>query len=167
MYFFVYLFPLCTTLFTGKSGDDAMLLVSVPAAYIIFAINCVHLKNKGASKYFKSGGVTDFVQFIAFNGLCIVKFTGMEEGVIFIPELKVLIMTTGFIKLLFFIRIFESYGFLVQMIFYCISDLIPFIIAWLTFLIIFSICFIVLKMEIDEEVDGNAQGMNYFGKTLL
>ena len=53
------------------------------------------------------------------------------------------------------------------MIFYCVSDLIPFMIAWITFLIIFSICFVVLKMEIDEEVEDNAQGMNYFGKTLL
>jgi len=167
MYFFVYLFPLCTTLFTGKGGDDAMLLISVPASFIVFAVNCVHLKTKGASKYFKSGGVIDFINFFAFNGLLIVKLTGMEEGVIFIPELKVLMMTTGFMKLLFFIRIFERYGFLVQMIFYCVSDLIPFIIAWLTFLIIFSICFIVLNMEIDEEVDGSAQGMNYFLKTLL
>ena len=168
MYFFVYLFPLCTTLFTGTAGDDAMLLISVPAAYIVFLINLVHLSEKGSKKYFgDSNGITDFIQFIAFNGLILVKFTGMEEGTIFIPELKVLIMTTGFIKLLFFIRIFEKFGFLVQMIFYCVVDLGPFIIAWMAFLLIFSICFVVLKMEIDEEIEEGAQGLNTFFKTLL
>jgi hypothetical protein len=90
-----------------------------------------------------------------------------DEGTIFknsIPELKVLIMTTGFIKLLFFIRIFEKFGFLVQMIFYCVVDLGPFIIAWMTFLLIFSICFVVLKMEIDEEIAEATedQGFNNF-----
>jgi len=168
MYFFVYLFPLCTTLFTGAAGDDAMLIISVPAAYIIFLINLVHLNEKGTKKYFgDSNGITDFIQFIAFNGLILVKFTGMEEGTIFIPELKVLIMTTGFIKLLFFIRIFEKFGFLVQMIFYCVVDLGPFIIAWMAFLLIFSICFVILRMEIDEEIDEGAQALNYFEQTVL
>ena len=63
-------------------------------------------------------------------------------------------------KLLFFVRIFEDYGFLVQMILLCVLDLIPFIISYIIFLFIFTICFVVLKMEIDEEVAG-AEGLSY------
>ena len=98
-----------------------MLLISVPASFIVFAVNCVHLKTKGASKYFKSGGVIDFINFFAFNGLLIVKLTGMEEGVIFIPELKVLMMTTGFMKLLFFIRIFAYLSHYLLHMLYCVK----------------------------------------------
>ena len=49
---------------------------------------------------------------------------------------------------------------------YCVIDLIPFIMSYMIFLFIFSICFVVLNMEIDGEVDG-AEGLNYFMKTLL
>ena len=69
-------------------------------------------------------------------------------------------------KLLFFIRIFEAYGFLVQMIIYCVIDLIPFIMSYMIFLVVFSLCFVVLEMEIDPDVAA-IQGPNYFAKMFL
>jgi hypothetical protein len=72
----------------------------------------------------------------------------------------------AFMKVLFFVRIFENYGFLVQMIKFCIADLIPFIVCFITFLFVFSICFIVLNMEIDPEVS-DAAGISFFQKTML
>lgn len=47
------------------------------------------------------------------------------------------------------------------MIVLCVTDLIPFIISYIVFLVIFSICFVVLRMEIDPEVV-EAEGLNYF-----
>lgn len=82
------------------------------------------------------------------------------------PELKLLLIIIAFIKLLFFIRIFEDFGFLVQMILLCVYDLIPFIISYLIFLILFTVCFVVLDMEIDPEVE-EAENMTYFQKMLL
>ena len=102
MYFFLFLFPLCFTLFTGKEGDDAMLLISAIPAIILFAIELIHLRNKGPLIYFKGGGYVDFFNFFAFCGLVIIKFSGNEGTVIFMPELKLMLMTTSFIKLLFF-----------------------------------------------------------------
>jgi hypothetical protein len=46
------------------------------------------------------------------------------------------------------------------MILLCVLDLIPFIISYFIFLIIFTVCFVVLKMEIDPEVAG-AEGLSY------
>ena len=66
----------------------------------------------------------------------------------------------------FFVRIFEEYGFLVQMVIFVIQSLIPFGIVYLIFVVIFSICNFVLKMDISEEED-EAQKFNYFEKTLL
>ena len=71
---------------------------------------------------------------------------------LYMPELKLLLIILAFMKLLFFVRIFEQFGFLVQMIILCVVDLIPFIVSYLIFLALFSVCFVVLKMEIDPEV---------------
>ena len=57
------------------------------------------------------------------------------------------------------VRIFDDYGFLVQMIMYCVRDLAPFMVAYFTLVLIFSICFTVLGTEIDAEVvDAGADG---------
>jgi len=65
--------------------------------------------------------------------------------------LRLLLLTLTMIKLLFFVRIFEEYGFLVSMIQYCIADLIPFLVTYLLFLIITSMVYTVLKAEPDPE----------------
>ena len=77
------------------------------------------------------------------------------------PVAKLVLILLSFMKLLFFMRIYEEYGFLVQMILLCVLDLIPFITSYMIFLIVFTVCFVVLKMEIDPEVD-EAQHMTYF-----
>jgi hypothetical protein len=84
----------------------------------------------------------------------------------YMPETKLVLIILSFMKLLFFVRIFEEYGFLVQMILLCVLDLIPFIVSYVLFLMIFTICFVVLKMEIDPEV-ADAQGMSYTQKMFL
>ena len=52
------------------------------------------------------------------------------------------------------------------MILLCVLDLIPFIVSYVIFLFIFTICFVVLKMEIDPEV-ADAEGMSYNQKMFL
>ena len=103
---------MCLTLFLGGSGNNAMLLISALPSYILFAIEIIRLRDQGFTKYFGSGGITDFLNFFAFNGLLIIKFSGMESNLVFVPEIKVMMMITGFLKLLFFVRIFEDFGFL-------------------------------------------------------
>ena len=82
------------------------------------------------------------------------------------PETKMLLILLAFMKLLFFMRIFENFGFLVQMILLCVLDLFPFIISYMIFLIVFTVIFVVLKMEIDPEVD-RVENLTYYQKMLL
>jgi hypothetical protein len=44
--------------------------------------------------------------------------------------------------------------------------LVPFIISYITFLLVFAVCYVVLEMEIDPGVD-EAEGLSYFQKTVL
>ena len=79
---------------------------------------------------------------------------GEDRNVLYFPELKLVNIILTFLKLLFFVRIFEEYGFLVQMIILCMQDLVPFFMSYLLFLNFFSMCFIVLNCDIDGEIAG-------------
>ena len=48
----------------------------------------------------------------------------------------------------------------------CIQAIVPFLIYYFVFLILFSTCFVILQMEIDPEVD-EVEGLGYFMKTVL
>ena len=64
--------------------------------------------------------------------------------VLFFPELKLINIILAFMKILFFIRIYEKFGFLVQMIVSCIVALVPFMMAFIVFVLVFAVCYIVL-----------------------
>lgn len=40
-------------------------------------------------------------------------------------------------------------------------DMVPFIISYMIFLMVFTVCFVVLKMEIDPEV-AEVENLSYF-----
>jgi hypothetical protein len=86
-----------------------------------------------------------FIIIFAFNQF------GIEDNFVIMPEMRIILVILSFVKLLFFLRVFEEYGFLVQIIMSCVIDLIPFITFYMIFLFIFSITFLVLGMEIDKE----------------
>lgn len=72
-------------------------------------------------------------------------------------QFRLLNITLAFFKFLFYIRIFEEYGFLVQMVVRCVQDLVPFIVAYVIFLILFSIIYSVVKLDLDPEISDNAK----------
>ena len=73
-----------------------------------------------------------------------------REGVSQIILIMVLVMQS-FLKILFFMKIFEDYGFLVQMIFLSIMDLGPFLAFFSLWVLFFVIEFKVLKMEYEPD----------------
>ena len=65
--------------------------------------------------------------------------------------LKLFLVMQAFLKVLFFMKIFAEYGFLVQMIFLSIIDVGPFMTFFSLWVLYFTIEFKILKWEIDEE----------------
>lgn len=53
------------------------------------------------------------------------------------------------------------------MVVYCVQDLIPFLMSYVTFLFFFSICYVVLQLDIDPEIGESSPILNLFEKTLL
>ena len=160
MYFFFFLIPICITLFSESEEMHVFFLqVAIIPAFILFFIEVIQIREQGIN-YFIGWNLIDFSLFGIFLTLQYFKYIGKEDTMTYMPETKLGLVILAFLKLLFFVRIYEDYGFLVQMIRLCVLDLIPFIISYVIFLGIFTICFVVLKMEIDPEVV-DAQGLNY------
>lgn len=108
----------------------------------------------------------DILQLIIFGILFYLRMNNVDSKALYYPELKLVNIALTFVKTLFFIRIYKRFSFLVQMIISCLGAITPFIIYYIVFLLVFSICFIILQMEVDGEV-AEAQGLNLFSKIVL
>lgn len=65
--------------------------------------------------------------------------------------MTILIVLTAqsFMKIMFFIRVFETYGFLVQMVGLTILDTVPFMMFFFMFLLFFSLIVTIFQLDID------------------
>ena len=71
-------------------------------------------------------------------------------------------------KIMYFVRIYEDYGFLVQMVILTIKDLQQFLHALIFAIFFFAICFMVLETDIDDEIQHvTGPGFNHFGLIFL
>jgi len=166
IYFFFYCIPMCVSCFKiSDSVDNLMFNIAFFPSIILLVIESIQI-NKDGYEYFMGWNLIDFSQLILFYFLFYLRQEGYDNDLSFFPLLKLFNILLAFTKMGFFVRIFEDYGFLVQMVIFVLQSLIPFNVVYLIFVLIFSICNVVLKLDIDEEVD-EAQKLSYFQKTLL
>ena len=166
MYVVLFLIPICLMLFTEDERIHAtMLRIAIPPALILGMIEMIQMWLQGFG-YFMGWNLVDFALFTIFGVLQYYYSLGLDHVLVYIPEIKLLLILLAFMKLLFFVRIFEEYGFLVQMILLCVLDLIPFMISYMIFLIVFTVCFVVLEMKIDPEVE-EAENLSHFQMMFL
>jgi len=116
----LYYFPFLVVMkLNGESPtlEGVIMSVSLITNLFFFYIECVQMMQSGIVEYFKEGfwNFVSFTQFLGFLTLFIIRF---YEG--FLPvegvavlNLRVYLSTCGFMQILFFIRIYEDYGFLV------------------------------------------------------
>ena len=86
----------------------------------------------------------DFTQFFVYIIYQIIKINHgfeSEEKHFYVILLQLILVVFGFLKILFFIRIYESYGFLVQMVGLTMIQLVPFTLFFLMWIALFSVCF--------------------------
>ena len=132
---------------------------------VFFFIELIQLQEQGMN-YFMGWNLVDFSQFWAFVAYC-QNFPASEPELLK-KQIEFLLIVLAFMKILFFIRIFDDYSFLVQMIILTIIDLIPFTASFVLSLWFFSLCFIVLGTEPDEEIaEVSGPGFNQFGLFIL
>lgn len=166
IYTFLYCIPMCVSSFKiSNTIDDLMLKIAFIPALMLFFIEMIQFLEQGLL-YFKGWNIIDSSQLAVYTFMCSLRILGFDNQLLFYPELKLVNITLAFMKLLFFIRIYEQFGFLVSMIFSCVMALQNFIISYIVFLLVISVCYVVLQMEVDADVD-EAQGLSYFEKIVL
>ena len=104
-------------------------------------------------KYFKGWNLSDQIQFLIFLTLMFMQFlypNNNEESIFQMLLMCILIMQV-FMKILFFMKVFADYGFLVQMIGLSILDLGPFLAFFALWVLFFTIEFKILGWEYEEE----------------
>ena len=70
--------------------------------------------------------------------------------------------------MIFYLRAFEKYGFIIQMFLYCIQDLGQFIFFYILLLFLFTCCFYILKEEVWQLTSDNvAQNLPYFFQLFI
>lgn len=57
--------------------------------------------------YFNSWNIVDFSLFVCFIFIKLMRVFNVGDDAIFMPELKLILLILAFMKLLFFVRIFE------------------------------------------------------------
>ncbi|CDW87575.1 UNKNOWN [Stylonychia lemnae] len=106
--------------------------------------------------------IIDITQIIAYITLNIIEFQSMNMDSLVL--LFVIVIALSFLKLYYFLRIYEGFSFLVQMITKVFQDLKFFIAFFLIFIVQFGLIFTVLfkAAPIDEY-----EGVNAFGYYLM
>lgn len=168
--FFITPFILCL----GNYDEHKIELnmnVALGCQVFFFIIELIQLKDQGLS-YFIGWNITDFSQFLVFVLIYVIEspvsISFKDEATKYIAHIRFLMVVLTFVKILFFVRIFKDYGFLVQMLIQTFIDLIPFFGSFVIMLVFFSISLATLRMEVDDEInDVQGPGFNYFGKVLL
>jgi len=115
------------------------------------------MRKQGLKSYMRGWNLVDLSGFISFLVLMTVQFyypRDTKENVFQILLILFLVLQV-FMKLLFFMKIFSDYGFLVQMIGLSILDMGPFMAFFTLWVVFFAIENRVLMLEFDEsEYDG-------------
>lgn len=128
------------------------LKINIIPQTILISIEIIQIYFDGWT-YFKGWNVIDLINLTTFFIYANLRFARiLENGEIEEVILKVLLLMVGFMKLLFYVRIYDSFGFLLSMLYSCILDLIPFALFYFTLLAIITASLTELGEEVSVEM---------------
>ncbi|CDW84948.1 UNKNOWN [Stylonychia lemnae] len=116
--------------------------------FLIYEIQQIRVQ-KG--EYFNDGwNYFDFSHILAFTTFCILDFTSESQEYLIL--IKILVIVLSFMKLFFFLRIYDGFSFLVQMMAGVFKDLKYFMMFFIIIILQFGMIFLVLfqAKQIDE-----------------
>ena len=146
IYFITFVLPLVLFILHRDHQHDNMIYIywSMIGGAFFTAYEIIQMLKEGTKEYFKTFwnlqdmiGLTIYWVYVA---ACISNRTNQDFRSAIQIYMMTAILTIMFSKICFFIRIFNDYGLLVNLVQTCLSDIVPFCI----FLTIWLICFYLL-----------------------
>ncbi|CDW74716.1 wd-40 repeat protein [Stylonychia lemnae] len=128
--------------------------------FLIYEVQQVIIQR---GNYFDDGwNYFDFSHIASFTVYCILDFTAENQDNLIL--IKILVIILSFMKLFFFLRIYDGFSFLVQMMGGVFKDIKYFLSFFLIMILQFGMIFLVLfKADSIEEYNG----VNYFAYFLM
>ena len=154
LYIFFYYIPLMLNLIVDSPALRGMSnFFGFLVQLLFFFLELIQLKYLG--REYLTSDVWNFIEFMQFPIYLIYILVNVShtQGLINMYEILfgMILITAGFFKILYFIRIYDDYGFLVQMVGETVKKVIPFTTFFLLWIAFFAVCFRVLRVEIDDE----------------
>jgi hypothetical protein len=85
MYIFLFIIPICCSLFTEKEWLEKLLMqIAIPPALILFLIEMIQMSQQGI-EYFMGWNLVDFSLFSIFLGFEYLKQMGIEHSALAAP----------------------------------------------------------------------------------
>ena len=178
MYIFLFMIPFCASIVVEDPSVSRLLLrICIFPIGLLLLIELIQIKIQKFG-YFKDWNITDLLHIVFFlvyvfqerlNDQATTAIeTEYDNFTAYLPELKLFILFLSMIRMMSLIRIYEDFGFLVQMIIECVKELIPFLTVFILILILFTLSQIVINMNphADSLVAG-AQGLTFSEKMFL
>ena len=165
---------LSTLFFENRYIEFSIYILGGLTNLIFFGVELIQMKNAGIKNYFRESfwNVMEFSQFFLYIYYVFIRVKGdwpewfnsnevgmtighknaqTKEGTLVENKTKfyealvtMALVCLGFTKVLYFIRIFEDFGLLVQVIGETITEIIPFAVYYIIWILFFSGLFLVL-----------------------
>ncbi|CDW72372.1 wd-40 repeat protein [Stylonychia lemnae] len=131
------------------------------AVLIYFLLHEVEQLTIQKANYFRDvWNYFDFTHIIAFVTFCVIDFTNEDSDSLIL--IKILVIVLSFMKLFYFLRIYDGFSFLVQMMGGVFKDLKYFISFFLIFILQFGMIFLVLFKAASIDEYNGVNKMAYF-----
>ena len=125
--------------------------VSLFTLLLFFGLELCQLKMLGPEEYFFDfWNLVDFTQGFVFAISTVLTFYTQEDRYVLEMTLNLISLFQAFAKGLSFVRLSDDFGFLVRMIGITITELTPFIMFFFLYSTLFSVAFMILKIDTEE-----------------
>jgi len=121
---------------------------------LFYVIELIQIK-LGGIQYFKIGWNYIDILFLNLNG-CLILYEylndfevqiGVELKSIFIQLVQIFIFILLFTKILFFSRVYESFGKLSKLVWLVLVDMRPFLVLFFTLIMVFAVMYKILEVS--------------------
>lgn len=163
----LYLLPLITLCLSSESAQTNKVLIwlCLASKLVMLPLLLVKLKLAKQRCFNESEVVIEIGEYFVLLLFAFDLLTGQEVSwSIGRDEMKLVLLSMAFYKLLSLIRISDRFGFLLSSISTCLTSLLPFMICFLLSIAFFTVCNIVVGNEVDQT---GIEGMGFVHKQML
>ena len=152
LYIFGYIGPqLVSVIVADDFVSQICGCVSLSTLLLFFGLELCQLKMLGPEEYFFDfWNLVDFTQGFVFAISTVLTFYTQEDRYVLEMTLNLISLFQAFAKGLSFVRLSDDFGFLVRMIGITITELTPFIMFFFLYSTLFSVAFMILKIDTEE-----------------